>query len=141
LKSFSEMFNFLFRFLLTNIPAQEVHAHSGGHGKAANARRKAAKSGASGGGLTPKTDAKKMDLVKKHSRLALTEQRDIKARKSSYRDLTSPTSRRIVSNFQLRRQTTEKDYSKAVASSISRNKKKTERKMRSGLGKNFDYDL
>lgn len=137
------MFNSFLRFLLTNLPAEEVHAH-GGSGSTYNKKRRArksAKSGASGGGTTPKTDAKKMDLVKKHSRLALTEQRDIKARKSSYRDLTSPTSRRIVSNFQLQRQTTEKDYSKAVASSISRNKKKTERKMRSGLGKNFDYDL
>jgi len=27
------MFNSFLRFLLTNIPAQEVHAHSGGHGK------------------------------------------------------------------------------------------------------------
>ena len=82
-----------------------------------------------------------MDLVRKHSRLALTERQDIKARKSSYRDLTSPTSRRIVSNFQLQRQTTEKDYSKAVTSSINRNKRKTEKKMKSGLGKDFDYDL
>tara|TARA_R100001082_G_C4303354_1_gene133423 strand:+ start:29 stop:436 length:408 start_codon:yes stop_codon:yes gene_type:complete len=135
------MFNSFLRFLLTNLPAEEVHAHSGGHGKAANARRKAAKSGASGGGTTPKTDAKKMELVKKHSRLALTERQDLKARRSSYRDLTSPTSRRIVSNFQLQRQTTEKDYSKAVANSIRKSQEKRIKKMKSGLGKDFDYDL
>ena len=137
------MFNSLLRFLLTNLPAEEVHAH-GGSGSTYNKKkraRKAAKSGASGGGTTPKTDAKKMDLVRKHSRLALTERQDIKARRSSYRDLTSPTSRRIVSNYQLQRQTTEKDYSRAVASSIRRNRSKTEKKMRSGLGKDYDYDL
>tara|TARA_Y100001963_G_scaffold152066_1_gene236144 strand:- start:1368 stop:1781 length:414 start_codon:yes stop_codon:yes gene_type:complete len=137
------MFNSFLRFLLTNLPAQEVHAH-GGSGSTYNKRkraRKAAKSGASGGGTTPKTDAKKMDLVRKHSRLALTERQDIKARRSSYKDLTSPTSRRIVSNFQLQRQTTEKDYSKAVANSIRRSQQKMQKKMKSGLGKDFDYDL
>ena len=39
------MLSFLFRL----IPAQEVHAHSGGHSKAANAARAAAKSGGGGG--------------------------------------------------------------------------------------------
>ncbi len=122
-------------FLFKQLPAGEVYAHGGGGGK----RGKSSRVG--GGGTTPKTDAKKMELVKKHSRLALTERQDLKARRSSYRDLTSPTSRRIVSNFQLQRQTTEKDYSKAVANSIRRSKQKTQKRMQSGLGKDFDYDL
>ena len=112
------MFNSLLRFLLTNIPAQEVHAHSGGHGKAANARRKAAKSGASGGGLTPNTDAKKQELVRKLSQKALKDPKN-------FRKTTSLTSRKIVANFQLQKQTTGKDYSTSIAKSIRRNKEKT----------------
>jgi len=117
------MFNSLLRFLLTNIPAQEVHAH-GGSGSTYNKRRrarKAASSGASGGGLTPTANEKKMELVRKHSRLALKDGPE-------YRQQTSAASRQIVRNFQLQRQTTEKDYSKAIATSISKNRKKTGKK-------------
>ena len=111
------MFNSLLRFLLTNLPAEEVHAH-GGSGSTYNKRRrarKAASSGASGGGLTPTANEKKMELVRKHSRLALKDGPE-------YRQQTSPASRQIVRNFQLQRQTTEKDYSAAIAKSIKRNK-------------------
>ena len=95
-----------------------TEAH-GGAGSTYNKRKrakKAAKSGASGGGLTPKTDAKKQELVRKHTRLAL--------HGPAYKHQTSPTSRRIVSNFQLQKQTTQKDYSQAIQSSIRRNTKK-----------------
>ena len=44
------MINPMLSFLLRLIPAQEVHAHSGGHSKAANAARAAAKGGGGGGG-------------------------------------------------------------------------------------------
>mgnify|MGYP003133385491 CR=1 FL=1 len=114
------MFNSFLRFLLTNLPAEEVHAHSGGHGKAANARRKAAKSGASGGGLTPKTDVKKQELVKKLSQKALKDPKN-------FRKTTSLSSRKIVAHYQLGKQQkgVGVDYSKAIAGSIRRNKVKT----------------
>ncbi len=122
------MFNSLLRFLLTNIPAQEVHAHSGGHGKAANARRKAAKSGASGGGLTPKADKKKQALVDKFQKkqdqfYATGDNRGLKR----WRQKTSLTSRKIAAHHELgKKQRGEGvDYSKAIAGSIRRNKVKT----------------
>ena len=110
------MFNSFLSFLFKALPAGEVHAH-GGAGSTRNKRRRA-RSGASGGGTTPKTDAKKQELVRKHSRLAFQDG-------PTYKQQTSPTSRRIVSNFQLQKQTTQKDYSSAIASSIRRNRKKT----------------
>ena len=113
------MFNSFLRFLLTNLPAEEVHAH-GGSGSTYNKKkraRKAARSGASGGGTTPKTDAKKQELVKKHSRLALQDG-------PAYRQQTSATSRRIVSNFQLQKQITQKDVSQAIVKSKLRHKSK-----------------
>ena len=51
------MFNSFLGFLFKALPAGEVHAH-GGAGSTRNKRRRA-RSGASGGGTTPKTDAKK----------------------------------------------------------------------------------
>jgi hypothetical protein len=113
------MFNSFLGFLFKALPAGEVHAH-GGAGSTRNKRRRA-RSGASGGGTTPKTDAKKQELVRKHSRLALQDG-------PAYRQQTSPTARRIVSNFQLQKQTTQKDYSKAIQSSIRKNTKKNWKK-------------
>ena len=119
------MFNSFLRFLLTNIPAQEVHAHSGGHSKAANARRKAAKSGASGGGLTPKADKKKQALVDKFQKkqdqfYATGDNRGL----NKWRQKTSLTSRKIAAHHELgKKQRGEGvDYSKAIAKSIKRNK-------------------
>jgi len=71
----------------------------------------------SGAGTTPKADAAKKALVKRHSKLAATEGK-------LYRQTTSPTSRKIVSNFQLQRQTTEKSYGMAQAKSIAKGRAK-----------------
>lgn len=109
------MFNSFLGFLFRALPAGKVHAH-GGAGSTRNKRRRA-RSGASGGGTTPKTDAKKQELVKKHSRLALQDG-------PAYRQQTSATSRRIVSNFQLQKQITQKDVSQAIVKSKLRHKSK-----------------
>ena len=106
------MFNSFLGFLFKALPAGEVHAHGGGGGK----RGKSSRVG--GGGATPKTDAKKQELVKKLSQKALKDPKN-------FRKTTSLTSRKIVSNFQLQKQTTGKDYSKSIAKSIKRNKVKT----------------
>tara|TARA_R100000152_G_scaffold20082_1_gene13002 strand:- start:3822 stop:4217 length:396 start_codon:yes stop_codon:yes gene_type:complete len=115
------MFNSFLGFLFKALPAKEVHAH-GGAGSTRNKRRRA-RSGASGGGTTPKTDAKKQELVRKHSRLAFQDG-------PAYKQQTSATSRRIVSNFQLQKQTTQKDYSAAIKKSIRR---MTDKQMKSYL--------
>ena len=91
------MFNSFLGFLFKALPAGEVHAHGGGGGK----RGKSSRVG--GGGATPKTDAKKQELVKKLSQKALKDPKN-------FRKTTSLTSRKIVSNFQLQKQTTGKDY-------------------------------
>ena len=109
------MFNSFLGFLFKALPAGEVHAHGGGGGK----RGKSSRVG--GGGATPKTDAKKQALVKKQSQMALADPKN-------YRKNTSATSRNIIRNFQANKQTTQKDYSKAIAKSISRNRKGTSSK-------------
>ena len=109
------MFNSFLGFLFKALPAGEVHAH-GGAGSTRNKRRRA-RSGASGGGTTPKTDAKKQELVRKHSRLGLQDG-------PAYRQQTSATSRRIVSNFQLQKEITQKDVSQAIVKSKLRHKSK-----------------
>ena len=109
------MFNSFLGFLFKALPDGEVHAH-GGAGSTRNKRRRA-RSGASGGGTTPKTDAKKQELVRKHSQMALKDPKN-------YRKNTSLASRKIVSNFQLQKQITQKDVSQAIVKSKLRHKSK-----------------
>ena len=108
------MFNSFLGFLFKALPAGEVHAHGGG------GRKRGKSSRVGGGGATPKTDAKKQELVKKLSQKALKDPKN-------FRKTTSLTSRKIVSHFQLGKQQrgVGVDYSKAITKSINRNKAKT----------------
>ena len=90
----------------------EAHGGHGGGGGRGKSKRGGG-GGYSGGGATPKADARKQALVKKHSQMALADPKN-------YRKNTSLASRKIVSNFQLQKQINEKDVSAAIKKSRRR---------------------
>jgi len=96
------MFDFFLRFLLTNIPAQEVHAHSGGHSKAANAARAAG--GGGGGSLDEKIAFHKseesrlfdaQDRVMERGGSSASAMRVRDAQHSNYQKLISENARKL----------------------------------------------